>query len=320
MGHIDYSGIGGSFISYLYTFNVALFFVVSGYMWRAKPNLSLWSVVARKFRQIYLPYAVLFLISILYGHLIVRFAFQQYVIPFEWRPSIKAFLFSSEWLNSVPTFNFALWFLPIFFIATVAFELLQKIRNMFIYTAVIALIFAASIPIQHLIPGRPMLNINVLPVALVLMGCGFLLKKVGKIEKINLFFLIVLFAFTLLASYYFPGNIGGIGSYWFFPSALASFVLYLRLAQQFRSSSFLGYIGRNSLIIFGVHGLIAATYPFTGIHDYLSGSWNGLMLYLVNLAYVVLASVVAVIVYRWVRGQLTSLVGLRRPQLEASGK
>ena len=107
MGHIDYTGIGGSFIVYLYTFNVALFFVIAGYTWRAKPGVPMWAIIAQKFRQIYVPIVVLFAISLFYGHVIVRYVFGQYVIPFEWRPTLKALLFSSEWLNTVPTFNFA---------------------------------------------------------------------------------------------------------------------------------------------------------------------------------------------------------------------
>lgn len=298
MGHIDYAGVGGPFISYLYTFNVALFFTVAGFTWREKPGQTLWSALVTKFRQIYVPYIVLFVISILYGHIVNRYVFRQYVIPFEWKATLKAFLFSSEWLNSVPTFNFALWFLPLFFISSVIFHFLQKVRNRYIWTSIVVLILAASVPIQQLIPGRPIVNINVVPVAVVFMACGYQLKKRVSVERLNPLVLVLLAVFSLLAAYYFPGNVSGIGSYWFYPGALCSFILYLRVAQEVKSSSLLSYIGRNSLLIFGIHALIANTYPFTNILNYLSHSWSGLILYLVNLAYVVGGSVVVVMIYR----------------------
>lgn len=298
MGHIDYSGVGESFAQYLYMFNVALFFIVAGYNWRQKPGQRMWAAITQKFRQIYLPYVVLFTISILYGHLVVRYVFGQYVIPFEWKPTLKALLFSSEWLNSVPTFNFALWFLPLFFIASVAFLFLQKIRNRYLYATVLLLIVLASLPIQQLIPGRPILNINVVAVAVAFMGCGYLLKKHLRVHKIKLLTLLVLFAFTLLAAFYYPGNVSAINTYWYFPSALASFAIILRLAHEFRSSSLLSFIGSNSLLIFGIHGLIANSYPESHISQYLASSWGGLMLYLVNLVYVVFGSLIVVILFK----------------------
>jgi fucose 4-O-acetylase-like acetyltransferase len=301
MGHIDSTGIGGAFITYLYTFNVALFFVIAGYMWRAKPGESFLSVIGTKFRQVYVPYLVLFLISLLYGHLVVRFVFDQYVIPFEWGATIKALLFSSEWLNSVPTFNFALWFLPIFFIASVTFQLLQLITNPKAYLIVVGALIAISLPVQLLLPGRPILTINVLPVALALMACGYLLKRYRVVEGLPVFALCAGALLSLAVAFFAPGNIGGIATYWFFPSAIASFILLLRLARAVRENRFLAYVGRNSLLVFGLHTLIANTYSFTRIPNLLDNAWDGMMLYLANLGYVVVVSVLVVAAYRGCR-------------------
>ena len=303
MGHIDYTGIGGSFIVYLYTFNVALFFVIAGYTWRAKPGVPMWAIIAQKFRQIYIPYVVLFAISLFYGHVIVRYVFGQYVIPFEWRPTIKALLFSSEWLNTVPTFNFALWFLPIFLISSVAFQFVQLLRSRtWLYVSVAVLLLIGSLPFQMLLPGRPVLNINVLPVALVLMCAGYLLKKHVRLDGLSAWIYAGLIAVSLAVAFTIPGNISNIRSYLYFPSAIASFVVYLALARFSVASRFLLYVGRDSLILFGIQGLVANTYTYTGIPQFLGTGWDGLMLYLANLAYVMIVSVAAVFAYRWVRG------------------
>ncbi|MEF3403547.1 acyltransferase family protein [Agromyces sp. CCNWLW203] len=301
LGHLDASGIGGSFIAYLYTFHVALFFVAAGYTWRAKPGLSFGSVVVTKFRTIYVPYIVFFIISLAYGHLVMRFVFGQPVAPFDPVQSLKALLASSEWLNTVPTYNFALWFLPVFFVASVLFDLLQKVRNVLAYVVVVIALAAVSIPIQDLLPGRPVIAINVVPVALVFMATGYLIRRYIPIARISYFVAIPVLVFSLWAAFMFPGNVARIGSYWYFPGAIASIVLYLRFSIDIRSSSFLQFVGRNSLIVFGIHGLVASTYPFTHIQDALAPQWNGLMLYLVNAAYVLLVSVVIVKGYRLVR-------------------
>lgn len=311
MGHMDYSALGNGFISYLYSFNVALFFVIAGYTWRAKPGQSLWQNVLVKFRTVYVPYLVLFVIALLYGHLVVRYVFREYVIPFEWGPTLRALVFASDWLNTVPTFNFALWFLPIFFIASIVFPLLQKIGNRWVYGAVVLALAIASLPFQDLIPGRPIVNINVLPVALVLMACGHVFRKHLDIARVNVFALMALFAFTIWAAFTHAGNISAIGSYWFFPLALGSFVLYLRLGHALRSSPFFIFVGTNSLLMFGLHGLVGNTYPHTHVQDYLSTGWSGLMLYLVNLAYNLLATFTIVFAYRYVKNAVIALAARR---------
>lgn len=317
LGHLDASGIGGSFIAYLYTFHVALFFVAAGYTWRAKPGLSFASVLVTKFRTIYVPYIVFFLISLAYGHLVMRFVFGQPVAPFDPVQSLKALLASSEWLNTVPTYNFALWFLPVFFVASVLFHLLQKVRNIFAYLGVVIALAAVSIPIQDLLPGRPVIAINVVPVALVFMASGYLIRRFIPIAKMSYFMAIPVFVFSLWAAYMFPGNIARIGSYWYFAGAIASIALYLRLSIDIRSSSFLQYVGRNSLIVFGIHGLVASTYPFTHIQDALAPQWNGLLLYLVNAAYVLLVSVAVVKLYRFVRAHFDRVVSRWRSRRAA---
>lgn len=322
MGHMDASALGAGFISSLYTFNVALFFIVAGYTWRPKAGQSFWAGATSKFRTIYVPYVVLFAVALFYGHIVVRYVYQDYVIPFEWGATLKALLYGSEWLNSVPTFNFALWFLPIFFIASVVFPLLQKISNRWVYGGVVLALALAALPFQELLPGRPIVNINVLPVALVLMACGYLLKRYLDIANVSVLALFALLGFTVWAMFNHAGNISAIGSYWFFPLAVTSFVLCLRVAHEFRTSTFLIFIGTNSLLMFGLHGLVGNTYAHTHIQDYLSRGWSGLALYLANLAYNLLATFAVVLVYRQVKGWVLSLIasragGARRARLAA---
>jgi fucose 4-O-acetylase-like acetyltransferase len=291
LGHLDASRVGGGFISYLYSFHVPLFFFASGYTWRAKPEERWLTGVANRVRQIGLPYLVLFSLSLVYGHLVVRYVFGQYVIPFELRPTLKALVLSSEWLNTVPTFNFALWFLPLFLMVSIAFSALQRIRNLPVYVALVLALAASSIPFQELVPGRPVLSINVVPVGLVFMASGYLVKRFVPVRSLGFFVALPIFAFTLWVAWAHPGNVAAIASYWYFAGALASVILYLRVAQDMASSAFLAFIGRNSLIVYGIHGLVAATYPYTRLEATFAERWDGLALYSVNAAFVILGSV-----------------------------
>lgn len=161
MGHIDYSGVGGEWVSYLYSFNVALFFMVSGYMW-STPRRSYMQTVVPKSRQILVPYGVLFTVSLIYGHIVVRYVFNQPVAAFDLRQTVKALVYASDWLNTVPAFNFALWFLPIFFIASALFPLMQKITSLWLYIPTVLIVAASAIPLQQWLPGRHQLPL-VLP-------------------------------------------------------------------------------------------------------------------------------------------------------------
>ena len=219
-------------------------------------------------------------------------------------------MLSSEWLNTVPTFNFALWFLPIFFIAALVFPLLQLLRgNRVMYVGAVLALALLSLPFQALLPGRPVLAINVLPVALVLMACGYLLRTCAFGLRLRVWMVIALLAFSLTVAFVIPGNIADIRSYLYFPSALASFIVYLALARFLEGNRFLEYVGRNSLLLFGIQGLVAHTYTHTGIPELLSTGWDGLMLYAANLVYVMVVSVLVIAAYRAAKRLVVDGVG-----------
>lgn len=302
MGHIDYSGVGGEWVTYLYSFNVALFFTVSGYMW-SSPRRSYVRTVVRKSRQILLPYAVLFTVSLLYGHIVVRYIFNQPVAAFDLRQTLKALLYSSDWLNTVPAFNFALWFLPIFFIASALFPLMQKITSLWLYVPTVLIVAASAIPLQQWLPGRPPLAINVLPVALGFMGAGYLIRRWVNVRRLKLPVVAALLLVGLFIAYSAPGNVAGINSLWYYPGAIASFIAYLRISQDLESSALLSYVGVNSLVIFGVHGLVANTYSYSGVPSWFTG-WGGLVMYAINIGYILMISVGIVWSYRWIAAWL----------------
>ena len=295
-GHINFEPVGGSIISYLYTFNVAIFFFVAGLLWKKKKVDDFGIFIFSKFKSILIPYIVFVLISLAYGHIVVRLM-GEYVVPFDLSDTLKALIFSSEWLNSVPTFNFALWFLPIFFIANICFYFLQLVEIKTIYLSIIATLFLVSLPFQELVPGRPILSINVLPVALVLMGLGYIWANWFKSPNISYIFIFIFVCFSIWLTIEQPGNIANIDSYWFYLSALLSILIYQKLAIDLKESRILLFLGANSLIVYGLHGIVSNIYRFTGIPQYLEQNWSGLALWMVNLVFVVVVTSAITVTY-----------------------
>jgi fucose 4-O-acetylase-like acetyltransferase len=218
---------------------------------------------------------------------LLRYVFGEYVIPFDLTDTLTPLILSSDWLNSVPTFNFALWFLPIYFITVTLFWVLMRIKSIWLFLTFVTLIAVVSIPIQELIPGRPPLSINVLPVALVMMSLGWIWRN--KLKNVRLHPLAAalllpssLCTFFLMGS----GNIAGAGSYWFYPTSLLAILLVNQISHDFSNSNLLQYLGTNSLPIFGIHSLVANAYRFTIFPDFVTANWPGLLAWLINLLFV----------------------------------
>jgi acyltransferase len=286
MGHIDYTLIGGGIISYIYSFHIPLFFWVSGYLSYNSKNKPLKEFFVGKLKTVILPYIILFWVSIFYGNIIVRYVFKLYVIPFNLFDTLKALLLSSEWLNTVPTFNFPLWFLPTFFISVMIFYFITKIKKTIIFTFLIILLILITVPIQNLFPGRQILGFNVLPASLAFMGLGYLFKKYENKIKVHYMFLLPILFVTILLAYKYSGNIQAIKNYFYYLTAVSGIYFYYRVANDLSSSRALSFLGRNSLVIFGIHAIVSNTYPYTKIGDYFSQSWNGSIVYIVNLIYI----------------------------------
>lgn len=286
IGHMDTSQIGGGIISYIYSFHMPLFFWISGYLMYSSKSIKFKEFFIKKFRTIIIPYIIFFVVSIFYGHIIVRYIFKQYVIVFNLKDTLKALFLSSDWLNSVPTFNFPLWFLMIFFITVIVFYFLDRIQKISIFIIVLFLLSIITIPIQKYIEGRPAFSINVLPASLTFMGIGYLFRKYEDKIKINPISLFLMFTFTLWSSYMYPENIQGIKHYIYFVSATASILIYYYIAKDISGSKLLQYIGQNSLIILGTHMLFSYSYQFTFIKKFFSQYWDGVIIFIINLIYI----------------------------------
>lgn len=120
-----------------------------------------------------------------------------------------------------------------------------------------------TIPVQQLLPGRPVFHINILPAAIAFMFFGYFFRHLEKSEEIpsklwnNILtgILFVVIGYFISTVHY--GNIAGIKSYLYFPGAMCTITGLFIFSGVLKEP--LAYLGRNTLYILGLHMLTMNT-------------------------------------------------------------
>lgn len=260
-GHVFYD----DWTQYIFSFHMPLFFFISGFCFARKPVHRLsFSYFKRKCLTLLLPYAVFFILSFCLNDL--SFAPGQglhLITETDARSLIKAFILSGGYLDTVPISNFPLWFLPHLFLADLLFcagiTLIEKLPNkrvQFVILLVIAILLCFSAkPLQALIPGRPLLHVNVFPSSLAFLCFGFLfaeLRSLAEPGRFELLTPLLLLAGYLLQAVNGGGNVANVHSVLYFPAALLTVLGFYALATRFRSR-ILSFIGKHSIFYLGLH-------------------------------------------------------------------
>lgn len=260
IGHV-YTGPWGH---YIYSFHMPLFFFLSGYCAAKRKGFEPFGrYVLKKCRTLLLPYVIFFFISL--GVIWALYHDTPSVWPAALNlPNLlKALVLSGGYLNSIPLYNFPLWFLPHMFVAELIFYWLRRglcalKRPALRWTAALVLLAGLvliTLPVQAAFPGKPILHLNVFPASLafLLLGCLFEPLPRCKVWKLAPWICPVL----LLAGYILQlinggGYISDIYSLLYYPAALCSIVGWFCVAQRL-NSPLLTFIGRESLLFLGLH-------------------------------------------------------------------
>lgn len=267
--------------SYIYQFHMALFFCLSGYLTTIKDNMTFAKFFKHKAKTILLPYFILFWISLFYGHIILKYVFDINLGSFHWIKTIKGLVLSGGDLIRIPTCNFPLWFLPNLFVSFLFFYIILKLTDEKMRIPVLILVGILIIPIQNyihgFIPERPPFHMDIIPSSIFFMLLGNIYRKYEEKIKVNAFILIGIFLFNLYVVYYYPSGISNINALYLF-TASGSIYLYYQIAQNFKQCSALAYIGKNSMIIYGLHALIQDSFKHLKLYEFLEVKWNGMFI------------------------------------------
>ncbi len=252
-----------SWTRYIYSFHMPLYFFLSGYCVGGRKKLEKpGKYILKKCRTLLLPYAFFFWLHFAIYN--IGFDGGIYIkIGVSAADTIKAFFLSGGYLNSIPLYNFPLWFLPHMFLADIIFYAVrqglsamkgEKERKVTSFVLTVILV-AVTVPVQRLIPGRPALHINILPASLAFMLLGFLPSFFPK-EKLGKWLypaaLPLIFAGYILCSLNGGGNISNILSPLYYVSAMCSIAGFFSLAKRIESP-LLEYMGRNTMTFLGMH-------------------------------------------------------------------
>lgn len=243
--------------NYINSFHVPLFFFLSGYLLRFEKYGSVRSFITEKINSIIVPYFYFSLISYLYWILIERRFSGNAVSP------LWAFLniFIAPGGDQYLPHNPALWFLPcLFMVAVIFYTLASKERIVSILLLLLASVVIGYETTVYLPAALPW-SLRVVPTAIVFYGVGFIVKKsptlciesnyirlliVGccipigiKISQINE---CVLVADNFYGSYYR-----------FYMAAFLGIISAVMIGKILQKNWLLGYLGRNSIIIFALH-------------------------------------------------------------------
>lgn len=306
IGHMDLTLVGTSIGTFIYTFHMPLFFMISGYL-SIKIYHSFWELLKKKIMSLLLPYTVLFAISLIFGYIIVPFlVVRSNIIPeIDLIQIARAYLLSGGELEKIPIYNFPLWFLPCMFIAELCFHFLKKLKNDLVFLGVLIVIATLTFQIQTLIIGRPPFHINVLPAALVCMGIGYLFRKYeSKIRTNNVMNILIIFM-ALILVYKNPGNISYIINpvFFFGGASLITYLSYIIMGNC-TNNNWLVYIGRNSLVIFGIHSMVILWYTFSPIPGFFS-NYDGVVLFSVNFLFIITICIMILWLYNIIKSYIT---------------
>lgn len=301
IGHYSYQMECSAWFDWIWSFHMPLFFVTGGYLIAKKEkgyiNNGYIRYVKKQIKHLLIPYAIFFAISFVVGYICVPILKKE-TIHLSYKEGIKliiAFLFGGGYLENVKINNFPLWFFQLYFIAKLVFVALCYLKQKHIGLAI--LLFAGNtvfiLMIQELflnvMAGRLAFHINVLPVAILCMGVGYIYQRYIEVkdkvatgdisESITLAIMWLCFFGGIIITYQWSGNVGYIGNYMYILGAMCTIYGFYILASYLKSPT-LRYMGKNSMLIFGLHGLFMSVFR-NYIQNHVFSGWNGAFRYFV---------------------------------------
>lgn len=243
--------------NFIYSFHMPLFFCISGYLFSTKAPFG--KFVISKAKSVLKPYAFYYLCSYLCAVLIFK-------TPMGILDGIKGLLLGGNYCGKV--LNSPLWYLPIFFIASVVFYLIIKIRWRVARYILIIAGAVASVPFNRMLlewfPDKATpFNIQALLPALFFMFAGHefrnldLAKIKSKLGNRGVFALVlVMLYFGMLMS---RDNLDQIISlfmtyeFYIYPLLIIPFIVFFACGTR---NEYIEYIGAQSITILGFHRLL----------------------------------------------------------------
>lgn len=238
----------------IYRFHMPLFFGISGYLMWGKMDCSFKEFTKRKAKQLLVPYVLFFLFSWIFS-----LAFLENKCSLQ--EAVQALFFSGKYLWAVN--NWALWYLPAFFVALLVLYAMCKIKEKKIFVAMVVLVLGISPLVQKILyrqfsDGYIPWSIQTIFPAVGCLGVGCVMKifnyqgKLNQREGLNNILSILAGCLGILLA---VGNQEQMLHFESYRYLLAAFflILFLIWISQQNENKIICYLGKNSLYIYGTH-------------------------------------------------------------------
>ena len=266
MGHV---GFGGVFDRYIHSFNMPVFFLISGSLFVSKDNISIGKQIIKKAERLLLPYLFYAVINYIFWLVLV---YEPGKSPYA--PLVRLVTYNTE---KLPICG-ALWFLTAMFFAEVYYIIIDRlIRIKWLRTVVVLVLAIGASFLQGNTKFRLPLTIDTAVICMGFLEIGRVLKSVDQKAFMKKFaskkVLLVLIGFVLLVT---NGVLSFVNEYVNVKSGMYGFVPFFWINAIIGSGAYLTFavwldkvvsdrnvirtvlvhIGRHSMIFLGLNQLI----------------------------------------------------------------
>lgn len=253
---------------FIYTWHMPLFFMISGYFYKQKPQID---YVKANFRQLFFPYLVTSIIIVICAFI------KEYINgKDDWLFRFYAMLIGSGLPTNPMLGEFsigAIWFLQALFWCRIVYNFLfYKVENMInLWGGVLVIsIIATYAGLYIFIPTNILQGVQ----ALLFFHIGYMAKNHEIIPRDMNAFIVLAILFLCFVSVQ-TGSIYMVScQYGYWPinivAAIGMTFLIWKVSQKFKKIKFLIYCGRTSMAILCVHIIMLLYLPLTTIHKMIS--------------------------------------------------
>jgi acyltransferase len=272
LGHLS---IPASISTIIYSFHMPLFFFLSGCTF--KPGSNLRVSISARMKKLILPYFFFSIVTYIFWLSIGRHYGRDASMDVDWIIPLLGTFYGND-VGAYLIHNPPLWFLPCLFLTEVGMLLLVtalKGRWLLIASSI-------SLCLGFLMSATDFIRLpwgaNVAPISLFFLCMGYLFSN-NKYFKLSLgvgqsviLVVVLLIILVLVSGFNTPVDLSRLkfgNEILYLTSSLAGIGLFLILSKTAPVFAFVQYIGRNTLVIFSLHGIALSV--IKGVLLYVAG-------------------------------------------------
>ena len=100
---------------------------------------------------------------------------------------------------------------------------------------------------------------------------------------------------SIYCGVYVRGNVQDVRSLLYFVGATCSTIVLYAMVSNLANRNAVAWLGRSSLVIYGIHGLVANSYQYSIFPNLFETTTDGALRWLMNLTYVmIMASIISI--------------------------